>query len=54
MLLKTLFFLPHLFCNIEFEFSWFYNTQQSSEMLILEIEMLLEFQDQTNIKNIGS
>ena len=38
MLLKNSFLLPHLFCNVEFEFSWFYNTEQSSEILILKIE----------------
>ena len=45
MLLKISFLLPHLFCNVEFEFSWFNSTKQSSEILIL----LLEFQ---NIKAI--
>ena len=54
MLLKNSFLLPHLFCNVEFEFSWFYNTKQSSEILILEIKMLLEFQNKTNIKMVGS
>ena len=53
MLLKTSFLLPHLFCNVEFEFSWFHNTKQSSEILILKIEMLLEFQNKTNIEIIG-
>ena len=53
MLLKTLFFLPHLFCNVEFEFSWFYITEQPSKILILKIEMLLEFQNKTNIEIIG-
>ena len=43
MLLKISFLLPHLFCNVEFEFSWFHNIKQSSEILILQIEMLLEF-----------
>ena len=41
MLLKILFLLPHLFCNVEFEFSWLHNTNQSSDILILKIEMLL-------------
>ena len=50
---KTSFLLPHLFCNAEFEFSWFYNTEQSSEILILKIEMLSEFQNKTSIKVIG-
>ena len=49
MLLKNSFLLPHLFCNVEFEFSWFHSTKQSSEILILEIEMLLEFQNKANI-----
>ena len=54
MLLKTSFLLPHLFCNVEFEFSSFHNTEQSSEeTLILKIEMLLEFQNKTNIEIIG-
>ena len=53
MLLKTLFWLPRLFCNVEFEFSWFHNTEQSSEILILKKEMLLEFQNKTNIEIIG-
>ena len=36
MLLKTSFLLPHLLCNVEFEFSWFLNTKQSlfSESLV--------------------
>ena len=54
MLLKNLFLLPHLFCNAEFEFSWFHSTKVSSEILILEIEMLLEFQNKTNIEMMGS
>ena len=49
MLRKVLFLLRHLFCNVEFEFSWLYNTKQSSEILILQIEMLLEFQNEMNI-----
>ena len=43
MLFKNSFFLRHLFCNVEFEFGWFHNTKQSSEILILKIEMMLEF-----------
>ena len=27
MLLKTSFLLPHLFCNVEFDFTWFHNNQ---------------------------
>ena len=53
ILLKTLILLPHLFCNVEFEFSWFHNTEQPSEILILKIEMLLEFQKKMNIETIG-
>ena len=53
MLLKHLFLLPHLLWNVKFEFSWSHNTKQSSEILILKIEMLLEFQDKTNIEIIG-
>ena len=54
MLLKNLFLLLHLFCNVEFEFSWFHNTKQSSEILILEIEALLELQNKTDIEMMGS
>ena len=46
--------LPHLFCNAEFELHWFRNSKQSSEILILEIEMLLEFQNKMNIEMISS
>ena len=53
MLLKISFLLSHLFCNVEFEFSWFHNTKQSSEILILKIEILLEFSSKTNIEIIG-
>ena len=54
MLLKTSFLLPHLFCNVEFQFSSFHNTEQSSEeILILKIEMLLEFQNKTILKLLG-
>ena len=53
MLLKTSFSLPHLFCNVEFEFSWLYKTKQSPEILIRKTEMLLEFQNTTNIETIG-
>ena len=53
MILKILFLLPHLFCNVEFEFSWFHNTEQPSEILILKINMQLEFQNKTNIEIIG-
>ena len=53
ILLKHLFLLPHLLWNVEFEFSWSHNTKQSSEILILKIEMLLEFQNKTNIEIIG-
>ena len=53
MLRKISFLLPHLFCNVEFEFSWYHNTKQSSEILILKIEMLFESQNEMNIKIIG-
>ena len=53
MFLKNSVLLPHLFHRVEFEFSWFHNTEQSSEILILKIEMLLEFQNKTNIEIIG-
>ena len=53
MLLKNLFLLPRLFWNVEFEFSWFHSTKESSEILILEIDMLLEFQNKTNIEMMG-
>ena len=53
MLFKTLFLLPHLFCYVEIEFSWFHNMVQSSEMLILQIEMLLEFQNKNNVEITG-
>ena len=54
MLLKTSFLLSRLSCNVEFEFSWFHNTKQSSKILIFEIEMLLEFQNKTSIEMMGS
>ena len=54
MLLKILSLLPHLFCNVEFEFSWFHNTKKSSENLILKIELLLELQSKTNMEILGS
>ena len=54
MLLKNSFLLTHLFCNVEFEFSWYHSTKQASEILILEIEMLLELQNKTNIEMMGS
>ena len=47
MLLKNSFF-----CNVEFEFSWFHNTEQPSEILILKMQMLLELQNKTNIEII--
>ena len=53
MLRKILLLLPHLSCNVKFEFRWFYNTKQSSEVLILKIEMLLEFQNEMNITIVG-
>ena len=53
MLLKTSFLLPHLFWSVEFEFSWFDNTEQSSEILILKIKILLESQNKMNIEITG-
>ena len=53
MLLKTSLLLSHLFCNVEFGFSWFSNTEESSENLILKTEMLFEFQNKTNVKITG-
>ena len=41
MLPKSSFLFPHLFCNREFK------------ILILEIEMLLELQNKTNIEIVG-
>ena len=52
MLIKNSFLLPHLFCNVEFEFSWFHNTKLVIRDLILKIEMLLDFQNKTNIQII--
>ena len=49
---KISFLLPHLFYNVEFDFSRFHNTKQSPEILILRIEMLFEFQNKTNIEII--
>ena len=37
----------------EFNKTRFYNIEQSSEILIFKIEMLLEFQNKTDIKIIG-
>ena len=54
MLLKILSLLPHLFYNVEFEFSRFHNTKQSSEIFILKIELLLELQNKTNMELLGS
>ena len=55
MLLKNSLLLPHLLHNVEKnEFSWFQNTKQLSEILILERGMLLEFQNKTNIEMMGS
>ena len=54
MLRKISLLLPHLFCNVEFEFSSFYNTKQSLEILTLKIEMLLEFQFRRILKLLGS
>ena len=56
MSLKTSFLLPHLFCNVEFELIQLlsqHNTEQSSEILILKIQMLLEFETKTNFEIIA-
>ena len=53
MVLKNSFLLPHLFCNVKFELSWFHNTKQSSEIWVLVMEMLRQFQNKTNIDIIG-
>ena len=45
--------MPHLFYNVEFQFSWFCNTKQSSEISVLKTEMLLDFQNKTNIDIAG-
>ena len=52
MLLKTSFLLPHLFCNVKFEFSRCHKTEQLSEIFLLKIEKLLEFQNKTNVEFI--
>ena len=49
MLLKTSFLLLHLFCNVILEFSFFHNTEHSSDILLLKIEILLAFQNMANI-----
>ena len=48
MLLKNSFLLPHLFCNVQFESADFTTPNQSSEIVILKIEMLLEVQNKAN------
>ena len=55
LLLKTLFLLPHPFPNIEVEFSSFILQHQTvtTEILILKIEMLFEFQNKTNAEITG-
>ena len=56
MLLKTSFLLPHLFHHVEFEFSSFISFTAptvTSEILILKIEMLLEFQNKANVEITG-
>ena len=50
MLRKISLLLPHLFYNVEFEFSWFHNTKQSSEILILKRENQLKFQNSRILK----
>ena len=50
MLLKKSFLLFHPFCNLEFDFT---TQNQASEILILKIKMLLEFQNKRNSEIIG-
>ena len=52
MLLKTLLLLPHLFCNVEFE-SIQLISQHPSEILILKIGIIFEFQNKTIFEIIG-
>ena len=49
---QTLFSLPHLFCNVEFEFSSFHNKELSSEILILNV--LLGFKIRRILKLLSS
>ena len=51
--LNLRFLLPDLSCIDEFEFSWFSNSKQLSDISILKIEMLFEFQNKTNIEIIA-
>ena len=53
MLRKILLLLSDLFWNVEFGFSWFGNTKQSSEISILKTEMLPEFQNRRMLKLLG-
>ena len=53
MLLKTSFLLPHLFRNVEFEFNSFISQHQIVTSKIFKTEMLLEFQDKTNVEITG-
>ena len=52
--LEVSFYYLTFSANVEFEISLFHCTKQSSEILILEIEMLLEFQNKANIEMMGS
>ena len=47
MLLKTSFILPYLFCNVSQHRTF------TSEILSLKIEMLLEFENKTNVEITG-
>ena len=50
MLLKSSFLFPHLFCNAEFELIQLISEhEQSSEILIFQTEIRLEFQNEMNI-----
>ena len=53
MFIKNPSLLLHLFCNVDFEFTWSYNTKQSSEILIIKTEMVLEFQNKTKTEILG-
>ena len=46
--------MPELFCNVEFKFTQLISQRRTvaSEILILKIEMLLEFQNKANTEII--
>ena len=49
MLRKILFLFPHLFCNVKFEFSWFCNTKESSEIYNCSISWSFKSKKKSNI-----